>query len=152
MSTATTADFSELFEKSASLFENALKAGVTVQQDSAKWFADTLRGLGVSQQWPSKNKAALETALAAAKKNVNEGVQLMSENVKASLDLLDKAFQARHTDSEAENRDRAREMWEGAVASLRKNTETMVQANARVIESWASIARMMCGEAAQNNS
>ena len=30
MSTATAANFSELFEQSARLFENALKAGVTV--------------------------------------------------------------------------------------------------------------------------
>jgi hypothetical protein len=152
MSTATTANFSELFEQSARLFENALKAGITVQQDSAKWFTDTLRGLGVSQQWQTKNQAALEKAMAAVQKNVDEGVQLMSDNVKSSLELLDKAFQARHTDSEAESRDRAREIWEGAVASLRKNTETMVQANARVVESWATIARMMCGVAEQNNS
>ena len=69
----------------------------------------------------------------------------MNEQTKSSLDMLDKAMQARQGEAEVD-RATVQEMWETAVGALRKDTEMMVQANARVISSWANIAKIMCGD------
>ena len=69
MSTVTPPNISELFEQSARLFENALKAGVAVQQDAAKWFTDTLRGLGVSLL-PALRRSQADPEIPAARRSV----------------------------------------------------------------------------------
>jgi hypothetical protein len=69
---------------------------------------------------------------------------MMTENAKTSLELLEKAFQTRSVESDPDGRVRSREMWETAMGSLRKNMEMMVQANARVIESWGGIVKIAC--------
>ncbi len=146
MGTAT-ANYEELVEQSARLFENALKAGITVQQQSAKWFAETFRGLGGSQ-WQNKGQAAAEQVMTVVQKQAEETIRNMNDSAKSSLELLQKAFEIRQDGSMAEHETRNREIWESVLGSLRKNTETMVNANARVIESWGAIARALCGDEA----
>ena len=141
---AATANYEELVEQSARLFENALKAGITVQQQSAKWFAETLRGLGASQ-WQTKGQAAAEQVMSVVQKQAEETIRNMTESAKSSMELLEKAFEVRQNDSAAEHEARNREIWESALGSLRKNTEAMVNANARVIESWSAHRPRLCG-------
>ena len=143
MSTST-GSFNELFEQAARVFENALRAGITMKQETTKWFTETLRGMGSPQQWQARNEAAAEQATSTFQKNVDAGLQMMSENAKASLELLEKAFQARPAESDPDGRARSREMWETAVGSLRKKMEMMVQTNTRGIESWGKIVRIAC--------
>ncbi len=69
---------------------------------------------------------------------------MMNENAKTSLALLEKAFDARPAESDPDGRIRSREMWESAMGALRKNIQMMVEANARVIESWGGIVRVAC--------
>ena len=143
MSTAT-GGFNELFEQASRVFENAMRAGLTMQQESSKWFTETLRGLGSPQEWQARNQAAAEQATSTFQKNVDAALQMMTENAKTSLELLEKAFQTRSVESDPDGRVRSREMWETAMGSLRKNMEMMVQANARVIESWGGIVKIAC--------
>ena len=119
-------------------------AGITMQQESTKWFSETLRGLGSPQQWQARNEAATQQATSTFQKNVDAGLQMMNDNAKTSLELLEKAFQARPAESDPDGRVRGREMWETAIGALRKNMEMMVTANARVIESWGGIVRIVC--------
>ena len=142
MSTGTT-NYQELVEQSARLFENALKAGITVQQQSAKWFGETLRGMGASP-WPGKGQAAIEQVMSAVQKQTDDTIRNMSENAKTSMDLLEKAFEIRQNGVAAESETRNREMWEAALNTLRKSSDAMVHANTRLIESWCNVARAFC--------
>jgi hypothetical protein len=143
MGTAT-GSFTELFEQATRVFDNAMRAGMTMQQESTKWFTETLRGLSSPQQWQAKNQAAAEQAMSTFQKNVDAGLQMMNDNAKTSLELLEKAFQARTSDADPDGRVRTREMWESAMGALRKNMEMMVVSNARVIEAWGGIVRIAC--------
>ncbi len=146
MGTATE-NFNELCEQSARLFENALKAGVAIQQESSKWFTDALRGVG-AVRWEADGQAAMEQAMTNVQKQIEQTVQVMSDNAKTSLDLLEKAFQIRQSESATEGEACTREMWQTALGALRKNTEATVSANARLMESWGNVARALCGGAA----
>jgi hypothetical protein len=65
----SSASFTELFEQAARTFENTLKAGIAVQQESTKWFSDALRGLGAPQQWQSRNQAVMDQAFTPGWRN-----------------------------------------------------------------------------------
>ena len=45
--------------------------------------------------------------------------------------------------SAGEAQEKSREMWETAVGSLRRNTEVMVQANSRLLQSWRDMAKIL---------
>jgi hypothetical protein len=143
MSTAT-GSFNELFEQAARVFENGLRAGTTMQQETTKWFAETLRAVGSAQQWQVRNQAAIEQAMSTFQKNVDAGLKMMNENAKTSLELLERAFDARPIEPDPDSHARSREMWETAMGALRKNMQMMVEANARVVESWGGIVRVVC--------
>ena len=138
--------FAELFEQAARVFENALRAGIAMQQESTKWFTETLRGMSSPQQWQARSQAATEQALSTFQKSVDAGLQMMNDNAKTTLDLLEKAYQARQGETQTDGRGQAREMWETAIGALRRNMDMMVHTNARVIESWGAIVRIMCGD------
>jgi type I site-specific restriction endonuclease len=145
MSTAAeqTPKANEMFEQAAKLFETAIQAGIKMQEEAVHSLGDMMRGLGSPQQWQKQTQAALEQAFTAAQQNVDETIRMMNENAKTSLDLLQKAFDACQDGSPAETRAHAREMWETAIGSLRRNTEVMLQANNRVLESWREMAKLM---------
>jgi hypothetical protein len=140
----------ELFEQAARTFQSALEAGMSIQRETTKWFSQALGGLGSPQDWQARQQAVMEEGFSLARKNTDAAIQMMNENAKASLDLLDKAFQARlpESDSDSDAYTRAHEAWETAMGSLRKNTEMMVHANTRVVESWTQIAKIVLGDAA----
>jgi hypothetical protein len=144
MSTAT-GSYEELVEQSTRLFENALKTGITMQQQSAKWFAETIRSLGASQ-WQTKGQAAAEQFMSAVQKQTDDTIRSMSESAKASMELMERAFEVRQNDSPAQTEARTREIWQTALNSLRKNTEAMINANSQVIQSWSAVAHAFCGE------
>jgi hypothetical protein len=83
--------------------------------------------------------------IASSQKNMDEAVQVMNENAKTSMDLLQKAFQTRPADS-TEAQSRTLEMWETSLGFLRRNTEAMLRANTRVVETWTEMAKKVNGE------
>lgn len=134
---------SELFEQAARAFETAVQAGITTQREFAKWLTDAMGGLGSPEQWQNRSRAAADEAISMVRKNTDEAIQMMNENAKASLGLLEKAFQARTTDPDSDAETRIRESLETAMGSLRKNMEVIVHANARALESWSQITKIM---------
>ena len=133
----------DLFEQAARMFDSAMQAGITVQRESTKWFTDSLGHLGSPQQWQAKGQAAADEAISLVRKNTDEAIKMMNENAKLSLELLEKAFQARAPKSDADAETVTRESFETAMGALRKNVELIVGANSRVLESWSQIGKII---------
>ena len=139
------ANVNEMFEQAAKLFENALQAGIRIQQESSKSLMEMMSQAGSPQQWQKKAQTAMEQAMAIAQKNVDEALGVMNENAKSNLELLQKAF-SRPVESASDIQARTSEAWETAIGSLRRNAEMMVRSSNRVLESWNEIAKIMPAE------
>ncbi len=150
--TDTRADVSKMFQQAAALFENAMEAGIKLQEQTTKSFSRMMSQLGSPETWQQRTQAAVEQTLSTAQQNLDETMRVMTENAKTSLDLLQEAFENRPGESGGDAETKTRELWETAMGSLRRNTEVMVQANNRVLESWKEIAKIMRGDAAEVSS
>lgn len=139
----------ELMEQAIETYEAALKSGVKVQEEFAKWCADLLTGMGPPQEWQKKMREATLDALPLAQKNVQEAVQMMNQNAETSMKLLKSAFEAAQSQSAQETQAKTTELWEASLAALRKNTQAVIQANAKAVESWADLARKGAAEQAK---
>jgi hypothetical protein len=140
----------ELFEQAAKMFENALQAGISVQRESSKWFNETLSAFRSPQQWQTRNRAVVDQAWSLVRKSTDDALETLNANAKASLDLLDKAFQSRMPESDSEAQARSREAFETAIGSLRRNTEVIVHANTRLLECWSRMAEIILGDSNNN--
>lgn len=142
-----TTKVNELFEQAAHLFETAVQSGIKMQEEAVRSLSAMMGGMGAPADWRKRTEKAGEKAMSVAQQNMDDAIRMMNENAKASLDLLQKAFDAKRDEAPTDSQARLREMWETTVGSLRRNTEVMLQANNRVLESWREMAGMMNGHA-----
>jgi hypothetical protein len=133
----------EMFTQAAQMFQSAMEAGIKIQEESTKSFTEMINRLGSPQQWQQQAQAAMEQTMAAVHQNVDEAIKLMNENTRTSLELLEKAFSAQQSTASGDGQTRTREIWETAIGSLRRNTEVIMQANNRLLESWKAVAEMI---------
>jgi hypothetical protein len=135
----------EIFAQASRTMEAAMKAAVKIQEESTKWFTDMINEIGTPQKWQKKTQSVMEESLGVTQKNLDEMVQVMNQNTKASLELFQKAADLRQEKSSTDPQAVAREWWETALSTVRMNTQTLMQANARVLESWAELAKKFNG-------
>lgn len=136
---------SELFGQATRSFESAIQTGLKVQEDSVRFMTDMLNDIGSPQKWQQKTQAVMNEIVNSSQKNMDEAVQVMNENAKTSMDLLQKAFQARPADSN-EAQSRTLELWESTLGILRRNSEAVLRANTRLVETWTEMAKKVNGE------
>ena len=133
-----------LVEQATRMFQTALEAGIKIQQESTQALTGLMKN-GVSPQlWQDRTQSVVNQGLACTKENMDVAIQVVNENTKIGLELLAKAFDARHTTTEADVQSRTKEAWETSVGSLRRNTELLVQVNRRLLESWQEVAKIVC--------
>jgi hypothetical protein len=140
-------DPSEIMAQASRAMDAAVKATVKLQQQSANWLTEVLNDLGSPQKWQSKTCSMVDDAVAITQKNLDEIVGVMNQNAKTSVDLYQKAMEIRGKASPADAQAAAREWWESALGALRNNTQTMLQANGRILESWGELAKKFNGRA-----
>lgn len=131
-----------LFGQTMETFEAAMKTGAKIQEESMNRFTELLGELGSPQNWQKRTQEAVEEGVNLTRKNFDEWLRLMNENVKMSLELLQKAAEARPSDTPVETEARKNELWEASLRALRVNTQAVLQANSRMMEALADLAKV----------
>lgn len=139
----TTERANELFSQAIETFETAIKTGVRMQEEYTRWFTDMLGDLGSPQEWQTKSQAIINESIQMAQRNVDEAIRMMNQNTKTAMELTQRAFEARQVGSASDAQAKTREIWETALGALRTNTEAVVQANSRMLESWTELAKRL---------
>jgi BMFP domain-containing protein YqiC len=132
---------SELVEQAVGCFDAALKTGVKLQEDATKWWSDMLNEAGSIQEWQKKLTSCMTDAIPTAQKNAEECLHMIDQNTRSSMDLLKKAFDACQSESIADAQGKMQELWSASLSALRQNAQTIVQTNARVMESWVAFCK-----------
>lgn len=139
--TKTESKMTGLFDQAVQSFGEAMKAGVRIQEDVAKWWTDAIDQAAPMQQWQKRSRAIMCDVLPTAQKNTEEWMRLVEQNYKKSMELLKKAFSSEETNTAAEMQARLQELWEESLDVIRENAQAMTQANAKMMELWADILR-----------
>ncbi len=131
-----------LFDQALDNYEQALKAGLRLQEESTRWWAGVLNQAASPAQWQRAINAFTDESFPAAQKQVmEEALQLVEQNSRKSLELLRKASQVNWPSSPAETQVRLQELWKDSLELLRSNAAAMVQANQRALDIWMEAAR-----------
>jgi len=135
MTTKDKAQNYELFEQALKNYEQALQAGLKLQQESAKWWTDLLAQSGSPQEWQARFNELASESMAAAQKRMEENLKLVDQSSRTGLDLLKQAVDATKADSVSSGQAKLQELWEASLAALRANATAINQANTKLVES-----------------
>ncbi len=130
---------SEVVEQAMKNYDQALQAGLKLQEESSKWWTDFMTQTAAPADWQKRwNAAAVET-IPVVQKRMEESLRLLDEGSRTSLDLLKQALQVASTDSAANAQSKLQGLWESSLQALRNNAQAVSQANAKVVESWMQL-------------
>ena len=141
MTTKTAVNPAELLDQAAQTYFGAVKNGLKLQEDIASRWVDLFRKADGGDYLPQAFQQAVRETVPLAQKQTEDALKLIEKGTRQGLDLLSRAFEAGQADSPAEAQARLEKLWEASLATLRDNAEAMVQANAKLMEQWASIAK-----------
>lgn len=151
MASATSATgIGDLFRQAVETFETALKTGVSMQEETARRFTEMLRDFGSPMEWQRKGQSVVNETIVMTQKNVEESMRAINQNAKTAMNLMQKSFEARPMASSGADKSepampKADDLWEAALGALRTNTQVVLQANTRMMESWAQLAQDISG-------
>jgi hypothetical protein len=145
-SAASQSSATEMFGQATRMFEAALKCGAKTQEEWARWFTGVLDGLGSPQQWQKRGEGVVNEVLATSRNSMDEMVRVMKENSETAMRLLQKAMEARGEPPDKDVQARSQQLWETTLGALRANMQAVIQSNARLLDSWAEVAKIMAGQ------
>jgi len=135
----------DLFDQAMKNYEQALKTGLKLQEDSARLWTQLFNQNATAPDWQKQVKALTEELIPQTQKALNENVKLIEQNGKTSVELLKKAVEGAQATTVQEAQSNFMGLWESSVKAMRETAEAVTQANSRALDSWMSIARKTSG-------
>jgi hypothetical protein len=139
--TTSETSVTSLFDQAVQTCGEAMKAGVKIQEDMARWWSEALEQGGAMQAWQKRSRAILSEAIPAAQKNAEEWLRVIEQNYRRGMELLKKALESEQGGAPTDIRTRTQELWEHALGAFRDSAQAMAQANVKMMEQWAEIVR-----------
>jgi hypothetical protein len=131
----------DLFEQALKSYEQALKTGVKMQEESAKVFSDLVTQATSPQDWQKQMKSVTDDFIPQTQKTVDEGLKLIEQTSKSSVEFLKKAVALGQPTSAPEAQAKMLGLWEASLNTMRDTAVAVTQANNKAIESWIAYAR-----------
>jgi hypothetical protein len=131
----------DVMEQAIDSWDVALKNGVRIQEETARWWSEVMSEAGSAQDWQKRVQNAMSEAIPAAQKNAEDGLRLMDQSCRSGLDLFKRAVEATQAENLGQAQAKAQELWEASLAAMRANAQAVVQANARIVDAWTQVAR-----------
>lgn len=131
----------DLLEQALKNYEQAWRTGAKMQEESARFFSNLVTQAAGPQDWQKRVKAMTDDFIPQTQKSLDEGLKLLEQNSRASVELLKKAVGAAQSTSPQEVQTRLLGLWEASLNTMRETMVSVTQSHQKAVESWMSYAR-----------
>ncbi len=131
----------ELLDQALKNYEQAWKTGARMQEESARYFSNLVTQATGPQDWSKRAKAMADELVPQTQKTLDEGLKLMEQNGRASVELLKKAISAAQATTPQEAQTRLLSLWEASLNTMRESVTTFSQTQQKAWEAWMNCAR-----------
>lgn len=132
---------SELYGQAMNNYEQALRTGLRLQEESGKWLTTMLDQATSPQDWQRWVKAMGDRFIPETQKHMEENLKFVEQNSRTGVDLLKKAFDAAQSTSVMEGQAKMLTFWGASLNAFRDNAQAATQANTKAIEMWVEFLR-----------
>lgn len=133
--TAETKSCTDMFEQATKTYEQLLKSGIKLQQDSTKWWSNAIADVA-SPDIQKRMKSVTDELIPQAQKNIDDWVKIAQEYTRTCTDLMKKGTAVSQSASLQEAQTKALGLWESSLNAACNMTQTVTQANTKALESW----------------
>jgi hypothetical protein len=142
----------ELFEQAMKNYEQALKTGLKLQEESARWCVGLVNQAASPQDWQKKVKALTDEVIPQTQKSIDESLKLIEKNSKVCCELLKKASLAAQSATPQEAQTKFLGFWDASFNAVRDMAQTVAQANTKALDSWFDAVRKACEPEARSKA
>jgi hypothetical protein len=135
---------SQLFEQAMNSYEQAFRTGLHLQEESGRLWTQILEQTAPTSEWQRTVRTMANELLPEAQKRMEDGLRLIEQNSRASLELLKlfkRSVEAPRSNPLAESQNKLLSFWEASLNSMRDSAQAVAQANTQAMESWMELFR-----------
>jgi hypothetical protein len=135
---------SDLAQKGLKNLEQAVRAGLKVQEEAAQCWAKFANQTASAQDWQKRFVGAASLAngvMPEAQKRIEEMLALAEKNSRTSLELVKKAADAAQTPTLADSQAKWIEVWSDSLKVAQSNLESLTEIGSRVMNSCVEFVR-----------
>jgi len=136
---ATSETFAELFHEAMRSYENALKSGIQLQEESVNLWKDLLTKLGSPEEFQAKFESMTADAFPKARERMEDFVETFNRTSKQTIDLFEKTLSVYQATSVTDAQRRVQDLIESSLAALRVNVHSALNTNAKITASWKEL-------------
>ena len=136
---ATSETIDKFFQEAMRSYENALKSGIQVQEESMKLWKDLLTKLGSPEEFQAKLESMTADAFPKARKRMEEFVETFNRTSNQTIDLFEKTLGVYQATSVPDAQRRMHDLIEGSLAAVRVNVHSALDTNAKIIADWKEL-------------
>ncbi len=135
----TPPNLNDLFKQAVETFQTAVRTGAKLQEESTHRFTALLRDFGSPLEWQKNTQQMMTESIEATQKGIEESIRAINQNAQTAMTMMQKAFETRPVNGAPEVK--AEELWDAALGALRTNTQVVLEANSRLVESWTQLVK-----------
>ena len=136
---ATSENINEFFHEAMRCYEQALKSGIQLQEESVNLWKDLLSKLGSSEEFQAKLESMTKEAFPKARERMEEFVETFNRTSKQTIDLFNKTMGVYQATSVPEAQRRVHDLIESSLTALRTNVHSALDMNAKIIADWKEL-------------
>ena len=124
----------EMFDSATRTLEEALGAGVRIQEEWSKAFCEGLKRSVPSGEFQKQTTNLFSAMLPVMQKTSREMIKTVEQNYHRDLDLLRKTFTPPATGNEIPGR--AQRFWNDSLQVFRENADALLATQVKVFQAW----------------
>jgi len=137
---APSESINEIFHEAMRSYEEALKSGIQLQQESVNLWKDLLSKIASPGELQAKLKSLTEDVFPNARKRMEDFIEIFNRTTNQTMDLFEKTLGVYQSTSVTEAQRRVQDLIESSLATLRANVHTSLNINTMILNSWKEMA------------
>jgi hypothetical protein len=129
----------EVFHEAMSSYEQALKSGIQVQEESVNLWKDLLTKLGSPEEFQAKLESMRADAFPQARERMEEFVETFNRMSNQTIDLFEKTLGVYQAASVPDAQRRMQDLIESSLTALRTNVQSALNTDAKIITDWKEL-------------
>ncbi len=120
-------------------FEDALKSGIQLQEESIKLWKDVLETAGSPEELRKKLESLTKDSLPLSKDRLEGIIRVFQDSARQCTDLFTKTVSLYQVSSPSEGQERLQDLVESSLSALRCNVHAIVDMNSQITKSWEDL-------------
>lgn len=131
----------DLLDQASDTYFKAMKDGLKMQKQFTESCLGNIKEASGKQDWATRMQESAEKVGAQAKDSAEETMRMMEKGTKDTMALLNKAVEIGGVATPGEAQVKIQQLWQESLNVLNNNAKEMVQANSKMLQAWAEMAK-----------